>query len=396
VPFSAESQEERRPKLRSAQANPLVPESAVLQQARRFVEICNACRYCEGYCAVFPAIELQRQFTSGDLSYLANLCHDCRACYYSCQYAPPHEFSLNLPKAFADLRLETYERYAWPRPLAALFRRNRIAAAVLALLCTALFVPLAKTPSSAAAGSENAGAFYAVVSEAVVIAISGAAFLFAVLALRFGLANFWRDTSSSSGLRVSSLLAAFKDVLILRNLGGGGDGCNNRNESFSQSRRYFHHALFYGFLLCFASTCTAAIYEHIFGWIPPYGLLSLPVLLGTLGGAAVLVGAAGLLQIKVTADPAPTSEVLLHIDYSFLVLLFSAAATGLLLLAMRKSLVMGMLLALHLGVIVSLFLMLPYCKFVHGIYRAAALLRSAAERPRRSQNGAAVTEGAGS
>jgi citrate/tricarballylate utilization protein len=23
-------------------------------EARRQMEICNACRYCEGYCAVFP------------------------------------------------------------------------------------------------------------------------------------------------------------------------------------------------------------------------------------------------------------------------------------------------------------------------------------------------------
>ncbi|PYU23971.1 MAG: tricarballylate utilization 4Fe-4S protein TcuB [Acidobacteria bacterium] len=356
VPFSAESREERRPKLRSAEVHLRVPESAGLQQGRRLVEICNACRYCEGYCAVFPAIELRRQFTSGDLSYLANLCHDCRACYYSCQYAPPHEFALNLPKAFSDLRLETYERYAWPRPLAALFRRNGIAASVLALLCTVLFAWMAKTPSRSAAGSENAGAFYAVVSEGVMIAISGAAFLFALLALAMGLRNFWRDTNSPSALDAPSLLAAFKDVFTLRNLGGGGDGCNNHDESFSQTRRYFHHSLFYGFLLCFASTYTAAVYEHIFGWISPYPFLSLPVLLGTVGGAAMLVGIAGLLQIKVTADPGPASKLLLDIDYSFLVLLFVAAATGLLLLAMRSTAAMGGLLAVHLGVIVSLFL----------------------------------------
>jgi len=54
---------------------------------------------------------------------------------------------------------------------------------------------------------------------------------------------------------------------------------------------------------------------------------------------------------------------------------------------------MGALLAIHLGVIVSLFLMLPYCKFVHGIYRAAALLRYAVERPRRAKSDAAATEG---
>ena len=365
-------------------------------QARRFVEICNACRYCEGYCAVFPAIELRRQFTSGDLSYLANLCHDCRGCYYSCQYAPPHEFALNLPKAFADLRLQTYERYAWPPPLAALFRRSGLVASVLALLCTVIFVWLAKTPFSAAGNPERAGAFYAVIPEGAMVAITGAAFLFALLALAVGLLNFWRDTNSrSAAADSSSFLSAFSDIFTLRNLGGGGYGCNNRDESFSQSRRYFHHALFYGFLLCFASTCTAAIYEHLFGWISPYPFFSLPVLLGSVGGAAMLVGIAGLVLIKFTGDPAPASKLLLDIDYSFLVLLFIAAGTGLLLLAMRTTAAMGALLALHLGVIVSLFLMLPYCKFVHGIYRAAALLRYAAERPRRARGAAPVAEGTG-
>jgi citrate/tricarballylate utilization protein len=366
------------------------------QRARRFVEICNACRYCEGYCAVFPAIELRRQFTSGDLSYLANLCHDCRGCYYSCQYAPPHEFALNLPKAFADLRLETYERYAWPRPLAALFRRNGIAASILALLCTLIFVWLAQPPSPAAARSESAGAFYAVIPEGVMIAITGAAFVFTIVAMAMGLLNFWRDTNSLLAADASSFLSAIGDIFTLRNLGGGGYGCNNKDETFSQARRYFHHALFYGFLLCFASTCTAAVYEHIWGWISPYPFFSLPVLLGSVGGIAMLVGIAGLIQIKVTADQAPASKLLLDIDYSFLVLLFVAAGTGLLLLALRGTAEMGALLAVHLGVIVSLFLLLPFCKFVHGIYRAAALLRYAAERPRRAKNTAAATEGVAS
>ena len=363
------------------------------EQARRFVEICNACRYCEGYCSVFPAIELRRQFTSGDLSYLANLCHDCRGCYYSCQYAPPHEFALNLPKLFAELRLETYGRYAWPRPLAALFRRSGLAASVLAFLCTVVCAWLAKTPLSAAVNPERAGAFYAVIPEGIMITITGAAFIFAVIALGAGLLNFWRDTNSPSAADSSSFLSALSDVFTLRNLGGGGDGCNNRDESFSQSRRYFHHALFYGFLLCFASTCTAAIYEHVFGWISPYPFFSLPVLVGAIGGISMLVGVAGLLQIKLTADQAPASKLLLDIDYSFLVLLFIAAGTGLLLLAMRTTAAMGALLAVHLGVIVALFLMLPYCKFVHGIYRAAALLRYAAERPRHPREVAAATEG---
>jgi citrate/tricarballylate utilization protein len=223
------------------------------------------------------------------------------------------------------------------------------------------------------------------------IAVTGAAFVFSVLALAVGLLNFWRDTNSPSALDAPSLSSALADMLMLRNLGGGGDGCNNKDESFSQSRRYFHHALFYGFVLCFASTCAAAFYEHVLGRIAPYPLLSLPVLLGIAGGLAMLVGIAGLIQIKVAADPAPASRLLLDIDYSFLVLLFLAAATGLLLLAMRGADAMPLLLALHLGVIVALFLILPYSKFVHAGYRAAALLRAAAERPRRVQRGAAAT-----
>ena len=34
-----------------------------LAEAARQVEICNACRYCEGYCAVFPAMFKERGMT---------------------------------------------------------------------------------------------------------------------------------------------------------------------------------------------------------------------------------------------------------------------------------------------------------------------------------------------
>jgi citrate/tricarballylate utilization protein len=41
------------------------------------MRICNACRYCEGYCAVFPAMEQRRVFTKADLTYLP-IFADCR------------------------------------------------------------------------------------------------------------------------------------------------------------------------------------------------------------------------------------------------------------------------------------------------------------------------------
>src|SRR3979411_3148965 len=86
-----------------------IPETTFWQ-----LEGCNACRYCEGYCAGFPALEKRRRFTPGDVVYLANLCHDCRACFYACMYAPPHEFGVNIPRALPEGREQTYGRYALP------------------------------------------------------------------------------------------------------------------------------------------------------------------------------------------------------------------------------------------------------------------------------------------
>ncbi len=70
-------------------------------------------------------------------------------------------------------------------------------------------------------------------------------------------------------------------------------------------------------------------------------------------------------------------------DVSFLALLFFSSLTGLLLLVLRETGAMGWLLAIHLGVVLGLSLTLPYGKFVHGIYRSAALVRSALETARR-------------
>src|SRR5215470_12818381 len=108
-----------------------MPTSELLKDGARQMMICNACRYCEGYCAVFPAMEQRRIFTKADLTYLANLCFDCRDCYYACQYAPPHEFGVNIPKMMSELRAETYRTFTWPTLLSGLFERNALAACVL-------------------------------------------------------------------------------------------------------------------------------------------------------------------------------------------------------------------------------------------------------------------------
>src|SRR5918993_3787292 len=119
-----------------------MPALDLIKEAERQMTICNACRYCEGYCAVFPAMELRRTFNQADLVYLANLCFDCRDCYYACQFAPPHEFAVNVPLVFAQLRTETYRDYSWPGVMRGLFGRNgrivTLISAATALLIVAL------------------------------------------------------------------------------------------------------------------------------------------------------------------------------------------------------------------------------------------------------------------
>ena len=93
-------------------------------EVARQMQICNACRYCEGYCAVFPAMTRRLEFGKADIHYLANLCHNCGACLHACQYAPPHEFAVNVSQTMAKVRLQTYADYAWPPALGGLYRRN--------------------------------------------------------------------------------------------------------------------------------------------------------------------------------------------------------------------------------------------------------------------------------
>jgi citrate/tricarballylate utilization protein len=172
-------------------------------------------------------------------------------------------------------------------------------------------------------------------------------------------------------------------VLTLRHLHATGEDCVTAEEVRTPWRRWFHHSTFYGFALCFASTSVAALY-HTLGWAAPYAYTSVPVLLGVAGGIGLLAGPVGLLAQRRHRDPALTDPVQERLDVSFLVLLLLTSVTGLLLLLLRHQAVMGMLLIVHLGIVLALFVTLPYGKFVHGFYRTVALLKYAREDDQRA------------
>jgi hypothetical protein len=123
----------------------------------------------------------------------------------------------------------------------------------------------------------------------------------------------------------------------------------------------------------------AAVYHAAFGWRAPYGYMSVPVVLGTVGGIGLVVGPAGLFYLRQRRDPALADPAQAGLDVSFIVLLIMSSLTGLLLLATRHGAAMGLVLLVHLGFVLTLFLTLPYGKFVHGLYRTAALVKWAME-----------------
>jgi citrate/tricarballylate utilization protein len=108
----------------------------------------------------------------------------------------------------------------------------------------------------------------------------------------------------------------------------------------------------------------------------------MPVVLGAAGGVGLIAGPLGLLFQRARRDPGLGDRLQNRLDVSFIVMLLLTSLTGLLLLALRGEVFMTPLLIVHLGFVLGLFLTLPYGKFVHGIYRTAALFRFSSEAHR--------------
>lgn len=351
----------------------------LLGRGRTLVRICNACRYCEGLCAVFPALERLREASPADLHHLANLCHACGACHFACPFAPPHDFDLHVPDTFARIRTESWRAYALlPAPAGAVVLT--VAAAFLATSALLVAVLLARGPEVLFIAHTGPGAFYRVLSHEAMVTLFGLAFLWGFGLPLLAALRFWRAVRPSGPVSLAAWGAALRDALILRNLDGGGAGCPDGTDAPRDRRRLFHHLTFYGFLLCFLATSVATLYHYLLGRIAPYPWWDLPVVAGTLGGLGLVVGPLGLVlqrrrrlsELRDSADPAG--------DDAFSLLLALVAASGLLLLALRATAAMPLLLVVHLGLVLALFLVLPWTRFSHAPFRFAALLREAVER----------------
>ena len=371
-----------------ALANGEIVLSAPETEVARQMQICNACRYCEGFCAVFPAMTRRLEFGKADIHFLANLCHNCGACLHACQYAPPHEFAVNVPQAMAQVRGQTYADYAWPPALGALYQRQGLTLSLALAAGLALFLVLGAMLQGGgldALWGANLGAnFYNLFPHNLLVGLFAPVFLFVVFALAMGVRRFWRDvTPATSGAPLSApaTLEATDAVLRLKYLDGGhGDGCHNEDDAYTLKRRRAHHLTFYGFMLCFAATSLATVYHYVFGWAAPYDLPSVPKLLGAVGGVMLMLGTAGLWHLNRTRHALHGDAQQKPMDLGFIALLFLVSSSGLALWLARSTPALALLLCLHLGAVMALFATLPYGKFAHGVFRTASLLRHAIEK----------------
>ncbi|MFD2175728.1 FAD-dependent tricarballylate dehydrogenase TcuA [Rhodobacter lacus] len=338
--------------------------AAAPQSAAHTLNICNTCGFCTGLCAVFPAASRRPKLAPDDLRHLAHLCHDCRSCLADCQYAPPHALGVNLPAALAAARVAEYRGEG--RGAVWLFFACLIGLPLAALI----FVPWAVLFGA----RSGPGAFYAVLPHPLMAGGAGAVFGFALIALALRLALYWRAIKGPGApITRAALRKGLADALSLRNLAD----CEDRAGPVGQGRRVAHHLLAGGFGLTFLAT-VAGFFAHLAGAPAPYPVLSAPVVLGTFGGIAMLAGL-WLFGRRGRAAAPPKSAAVARIDRFARAQLATLAGTGLALLALRETPLMGLMLMAHLGAVAGFALHLPFGKLAHGAFRTLSLIRHAAE-----------------
>lgn len=366
---------------------------ALVEEASRQLNICNACRYCEGFCAVYPALERRNLLTIGDVSQMANLCHDCRACFVACMYTPPHEFDINVPKILTEVRLADYKCYAWPDRPPRLFSgwTGVFSGAVLFSVLVLIVAMVNVGAGGLTTNDHSAASPYRFIPYPALLVLILLPALYAVGILGVAGRRFWRATGADSTATPRHTWAAIRratwDALTLRNLRGGGADCNYPEEDVpSSQRRRLHNAVAYGFGLCLVSTIAAGVLQDIIGSEPPYPFLSVPVISGLVGGIGLVVGSVGLLMLKARSAKVMSVSQMTIKDYGLLTALTFLALSGIATFLVRSTPAFGIVFLVHIAAVMLTFAAAPYSKFSHLVYRFLALVRDHLERDRERQS----------
>jgi citrate/tricarballylate utilization protein len=234
--------------------------------------------------------------------------------------------------------------------------------------------------SGLTATHHGAASPYSVLSYPAILALGIAALGLGGVLMVIEALRFWRASGAACLPSAGELWRAVRAAALLENLGGGGEGCAYPTEETSPVRRLAHTAVAWGFALCLFATISAAVLQDFLGAEPPYGWISAPVLLGTVGGVGLVLGSVVLFVLKARADPAASDARSALREFGLLSALFLLGVSGLMTLFLRSTPVYGIVLALHLAAVFSCFVLAPFTKFTHATYRLLALARDEREK----------------
>jgi len=363
-----------------------VRKNEIFAEAIRQYDVCMSCRFCVGFCPVWDALDRRifikpkNSVDEADAKLFAYLCHDCRNCYYACPYVEPHEFNLNIPKINSSVRKELNKEYAWPRSFSNVFGKINYVSSIAFLIFMTIFIIISSIFYQKNPFMVNGFALLS--AEENIIILTG------VLIGAYGLGilifeglSYWKDIAGNyrNLFDLRANIKAIKDVLLHRWFTAEGEGCDYPNEYPHLYRFIFHLLIFYGFILDLIATISAAIYMHFLGIPPPYGNLSLPVLTGMAGGFLIILGAIGLLVIKQGSNKKLMDSYWMNIDSWLLYFLILIMATGFSVNFLKNYDFSGIILIVHLSLVATLFVLIPYSKLVHIIFRYLALVEHYAE-----------------
>ncbi len=296
-------------------------------------------------------------------------------------YSAPHEFDLNPPQIFSKLRTDTYDRYVWPRVGQVRSTRALVGTALsLAVAVFLLALRLALHPLA------PKGSPYGFIPHDALIAVALAPVVWGLSIMTIASLHYWRDIGGSWGELAHPVtwMNALSDGARLKHMSGGGPGCDYPGDSPNNLRKYFHLTLVAGFGLCFASTTVAAIEEEFLNRIPPYPIISAPVLLGLFGGAGMLVGCLGLLRLQQRRNLEATTPRMSAADRVLVWTLIALAGTGVLTTVLRSTSAYAAILLIHLATVVTCFAIAPYTKFAHFVYRSMSIYKDRLEAAPRN------------
>ena len=353
----------------------------VQDESIRQYSICNACRHCEGFCPVWDAMERRNFLDTKDIKFFSYLCHDCRDCFDACPYSEPHEYGLNIPKINSAARVEIHKRETWPKPFTRILNGTYMAGvAILGVSALVLFSVVILMNGVSVLFSPQPSV-YSVVSYNFLVIVGMILGIYVIAMWIIQGAIFWEDIGGSrkTFFNIKSHWQTISDVLSHKWFKGGGVGCDYPRATGSRTRMVFHMLMFFGILLDILATSSAAVIQHIIGYFPPYPIFSLPVLSGTIGGLMIISGAIGFLYMKSISDKSKASDTMLKMDYWVVYLLLFTAITGMLALVTRTSMFMGLIFIIHLSFVGTLYLVAPYSKLNHIVFRYLALVKDKSE-----------------